>query len=338
MEQSQFAEFVAALWTKQGWQTQVTTKKGKSFVTLQREGAEGLIWARPATGEGVSGKELQQFVMLCKQYGVGEGAVVTSGTFSEDAAKIGSQAGVQVVDGEKLKTIIEARELHDLVGQYANGDGDGDGTAASESVDSDEDGFSLPFSLPDSVPDSLPVQPKLVAGVVVLLLGLVGAAVVAPMILGTGGQVETQDWNVTAQSTAANNSTDSLAVQWNAKRISKLDSDSLDSGDPGVYKPDEGKQFLLVTMNVTNEGNDSVGLKPEDFGVRSNGTLYGYQPLTNVTDFSPMVIEEGQTESFSTLVSIDADATDATLVVSDRAKHGGISMTFEKDSNLVVEP
>ncbi len=42
-----------------GWQTQVTTKSGKSFVTLQREGAEGLIWARPATGEGVSGKALQ---------------------------------------------------------------------------------------------------------------------------------------------------------------------------------------------------------------------------------------------------------------------------------------
>ncbi|WP_390184420.1 restriction endonuclease [Haladaptatus pallidirubidus] len=309
MEQTPFAEFVAALWTKQGWQTQVTTKKEKSFVTLQKEGAEGLIWARPATGDAVSGKELQQFVMLCKQYGVGEGAVVTPGMFSEDAEKIGAKAGVQLVDGEKLRTIIEARELHDLVNKFTDG-----GERGAETNDSDEGGFSLPVSLPDS----LLVKPKLVVGVVVLLLGLVGTTTVAPMIIGTGGQVETQDWNVTAQSTVANNSTDSLTVQWNAKRLSELNPES---GDPGIYKPGEGKQFLLVTMNVTNEGNDSVGLKPGDFGVRSNGTLHGYQPLENVTDFSPMVIEGGQTKTFRTLVSIDA--ADATLVVSDRAKHGG---------------
>jgi hypothetical protein len=44
--------------------------------------------------------------MLCKQYGVDDGAVVTPGTFTDDAQKIGGQAGVQLVDGEKLRTIV----------------------------------------------------------------------------------------------------------------------------------------------------------------------------------------------------------------------------------------
>ncbi|WP_266078324.1 restriction endonuclease [Haladaptatus caseinilyticus] len=321
MEQSQFAEFVAALWSKQGWQTQVTTKKEKSFVTLQRDGAEGLIWARPATGEGISGEEIQQFGLLCKQYGVGEGAVVTSGNFTDDAEKIGSQAGVQLVDGEKLRTIVEARELHDLVRRYADTDVD-------ETTDSDDAGPSLP-----SLPDSMHISPKVAAGIVVALLALVGATTVAPMIFETGGEVQEREWNLTARFTSPHNATDSLSIRWNAKRVSEIDPES---GDSGVYKPNEGTQFLLVRMNVTNEGNDSVGLKPADFGVRSNGTVHGYQPLENVTAFSPTVIGVGQTETFWTVVSLDADASEATLIVSDRVKHGGVRIAFTRDSNLAV--
>ncbi len=323
MEQSTFAEFVAALWKKQGWQTQVTTKSGKSFVTLQREGAEGLIWARPATGEGVSGQELQQFVKLCKQYDVGEGAVVTSGTFGEDAQKIGKQTGVQLVDSEKLRTIIEARELHDLVREYADIDADGERSDGGD--ESGDDGRSLPFSLPESSP----ISPKVGVGIVVAILAILGATVVAPTILGTGGDVEAK-WNVTANSTTPTNTTKSLAVQWNAERVSKL---SPEGGD-GVYRPDENEQFLIVSMNVTNKGDDSVGLRPRDFGVRSNGTLRGYHPLKNASGFDPMVLEDGETATVWLVFSIDADATNATIVVSERARHGGARFRFVRDPNL----
>ncbi len=313
MDQSGFAKFVAALWEKQGWRTQTTTKSGKSFVVLQREGAEGLIWARPATGEGVSGKALQQFVMLCQQYSVDEGAVVTAGTFTEDAEKIATQAGVQLVDGEKLRTIVEARELHDLVSRYADVDDEADSEAlADDADDSDdsEDGFSLPIST--SVP------PKAIAGVVVAIAAIVLAVVVAPMLLGTGGKVAETGWNVTAASTTPDNVTSALYVQWNAKRVSKLDPES---GDDGVYRPRDGNQFLLVTMNVTNDGADSVGLRPRDFVLRSNGTLHGHQPLVNASGFDPNVLEAGESVTVWMVFSIDADATEATIVVSEPARH-----------------
>ncbi len=324
---AEFPEFVAALWEKQGWQTTVTEKSGKSFVALQRDGAEGLIWADPGTGESVSGQALQQFVMICKKYGVDEGAIVTPGTFSEDAEKIGSQAGVQLVDGEKLRTIVEARELHDLVGGFVE---DGDG---SNGDDEDGDGFSLPLSLPDSV--SLPdgISRKAVAGVFVAVLAIVAAVVVAPTILGTGGDVQTGGWNVTANSTAPSNATGALDVRWNTKRVSKVNPE----GGNGVYKPNDGTEFLLVSMNVTNSGNDSLGLRPQAFALRSNGTLRGYQPLNDTEGFQPSVLDSGESVSVWFVFSIDDDATNATIVTTGRLRRDHIRTKFIHDEALAVE-
>ncbi len=326
--QSAFPDFVATLWQKQGWKTTVTEKSGKSFVALQREDAEGLIWAKPGTGEAVSGKALQQFAMICKQYGVSEGAVVTPGTFSEDAEKTGSQAGVQLVDGEKLRTIIEARELHDIVEQFSEGNGDGSG----ESDDADGGG-RLPISLPDSLPIPDAVPRKAVAGVVVAVLAIMVAAVVVPTILGTGGSVKTDGWNVSATSTAPSNATNALEVRWNTKRVSKLNPKT---GDPGVYKPKGGKRFLLVSMNVSNNGKNSVGLQQQDFAVRSNGSLLGYQPLTNTTGHSA-VLQAGHSTTVWYAFSIDKDAKNATIVTSGRLRRNHVPTQFVHDKSVEAD-
>ncbi|WP_423744198.1 restriction endonuclease (plasmid) [Haladaptatus sp. SPP-AMP-3] len=325
--ESEFPEFVAALWGKQGWQTTVTEKSGKSFVALQRDGAEGLIWTKPGKGDAVSREELQQFVGICKKFGVNEGAVVTPGTFSEDAEKLGSQAAVQLVDGEKLRTIVEARELHNLVERFADG--------GDDESDSDEGGFSLPISIPESVPLPDEVPRKAVAVVFVAILAIVAATVVAPMILGTGGTVQTNGgWNVTANSTAPSNATGALDVRWNAKRVSKLNPES---GDDGVYKPGDGKKFLLVSMNVTNTGSDSLGLRPQAFALRSNGTLHGHQPLKNTTGFQPSVLDGGESTSVWLVFSIDADAPNATIVTTGRLRRGHVRTEFTRDETLSVE-
>ncbi|KZN25664.1 hypothetical protein A4G99_04195 [Haladaptatus sp. R4] len=324
--QSAFPDFVATLWRKQGWTTTVKEKAEKTFVALQREGAEGLIWATPRTGDGVSGKELQQFVKICKQYGVNEGAVVTPGTFTEDAEKIGSQAGIQLVDGEKLRTIVEARELHDLVEQFA----DGDATGADESGDTDGIG-PLPISLPNSLPIPDAVSRKMVAAVVVAVLAIALAAVVAPTILGTGGHVATDDgWNVSANSTATPNAANALEVRWNAKRVPKVDPKT---GDDGVYKARDGKQFLLVSMNVTNDGDDTVGLQSQDFAVRSNGSLLGAQALTNTTGHSG-VLESGDSTTVWYVFSIDEDAPSATIVTSGRMRRSNVPVRFVRDKSV----
>ncbi len=204
-----------------------------------------------------------------------------------------------MVDGEKLRTIVEARELHDLVGQFA--EGDGDGTEESGEERDGEDG-SLPISLPDSVslPDAIPR--KAVAGAVVAVLAIVAASVIAPddsrhrrATPANGG------WNVSANSTATPNATNALEVRWNTKRVSKLNPNT---GDDGVYKPRDGQQFLLVSMNVTNDGDDAVGLQPQDFALRSNGSLLGYQPLKNTTGHSS-VLEPDHSTTVWYVFSID---------------------------------
>jgi hypothetical protein len=233
-----------------------------------------------------------------------------------------------LVDGEKLRTIVEARELHDLLEGFVEGDGD-------DSDGADEDGFSLPISLPHSVslPDGIPW--KAVAGVFVAILAIVAATVVAPTILGTGGDVQTNGggWNVTANSTAPSNATGALDVRWNTKRVSKLNPKS----GNGVYKPDNGEEFLLISMNVTNSGSGPLGLRPQEFALRSNGTLRGYQPLNNTNGFQPGVLNSGESVSVWLVFSIDDDARNATIGTTGRLRRDHIRTKFTHDETLAVD-
>ncbi len=323
MDQSEFAAFVAALWERQGWRTQVTEKSGKSFVALQREDAEGLIWATPGSSDGVSGKALQQFVTLREQYGLDEGAVVTAGRFTDDAERIADQAGIEHVDGEKLRTIVEARELHDLVREHADGAAAGDdGTADDETTgDADDEG---PL-------DRLPAVPaKAVGGVVVALLAVVAAVVVGPTILGTGGEVQETAFDVSAASSVSGDETATLQVAWNAKATTELRP-----GNDTVYRPRSGQRFVLVEMNVTNAGDGTVGLRQRGFLLRANGTTHGHQPLSNASGFDPTVLGPGESTTVWTVFSVGESTTTATLVASE-AVYGDVGVRFDRDANISV--
>jgi hypothetical protein len=175
-------------------------------------------------------------------------------------------------------------------------------------------------------------QDRTITGVVAAL-PIVAAVVVAPTILGTGGDVQANGgWNVTANSTAPNNATGALDVRWNAKHVSKV---SPENGN-GVYKPDDGEGFLLVSMNVTNSGSDSLGLRPQAFMLRSNGALRGYQPLNDTEGFQPSVLDSGESVSVWFVFSID-DATNATIVTTGRLRRDRIRTTFTHDETLTVK-
>ena len=322
MDESDFAAFVADIWEQQGWNTQVTEKSGKAFVALQRDGAEGLIWATTGTGDDVSGKALQQFVQIAKEYGLDEGAVVTGGQFSDDAEQIADQAGIDLVDGEKLRTIVEARELHDLVEKHGDGSGGGSGG------DGDDDGAGLLDRLPvDDLPD---VPAKAVGGVVVAILAVVAAVVVGPTILGTGGNVQEESFNVTATSSVSGNETKALDVTWNAKTTAELEPEK-----NVVYRAREGQQFVVVQLNVTNTGEENIGLRQEGFRLRANGTVHGHQPLTNASGFEVGVLKPGKAMSTWTVFSVDEGVTNATLV-AEEGVYGDVAVRFQRDADLEV--
>jgi hypothetical protein len=321
MDQPRFAAFVAALWERQGWRTRVTEKSGKSFVALQREGAEGLIWATPGSGDGVSGKALQQFVTLREQYGLDEGAVVTAGRFTDDAERIADRAGVELVDGERLRTVVEARELHDLVREHADDAVAGDDGTPNDGTAEDVDGEGPLDRLP-SVPT------RAVGGAVVALLAVVAVVVVGPTILGTGGDVQETTFDVSAASSSGDAAT--LRVAWNAGATTELRP-----GDDSVYRPRPGQRFVLVRMNVTNAGSGTVGLRQRGFLLRANGTTRGHQPLSNASGFDPAVLAPGESTTVWTVFSVDESTTTATLVASE-AVYGDAAVRFDRDANLSV--
>ncbi|WP_327052959.1 restriction endonuclease [Halomicrococcus gelatinilyticus] len=325
MDESDFAAFVADIWEQQGWNTQVTEKSGKAFVALQRDGAEGLIWATTGSSGDVSGKALQQFVQTAQEYGLDEGAVVTAGQFSDDAERIADQAGVDLVDGEKLRTIVEARELHDLVEKYGGGSGSGGGGGG----DGDDDGPGLLDRLPvDDLPD---VSAKAVGGVVVVaVLAVVAFVVVGPTILGTGGNVQEQSFNVTSTSSVSGNETKALDVTWNARTTTELEPEK-----NVVYQARDGQQFVVVQLNVTNTGQGTVGLRQEGFRLRANGTVHGHQPLTNASGFEVGVLEPGKSMSTWTVFSVDEGVANATLV-ADGGVYGDVAVRFQRDADLEV--
>ncbi len=109
------------------------------------------------------------------------------------------------------------------------------------------------------------------------------------------------------------------------------------AGNPMVAESELATtSFSVVERRVTLDYTGDVMVVANETTIGGNTTLAPGTTI-NVTAFSPTVIGEGQTEPVWTVVSIDADATDATLVVSDRVKHGGVRIEFARDSNLAVE-
>jgi restriction endonuclease Mrr len=108
MDQSEFGQFVADLWERQGWQAQVKQDDGRTFVAVQRHetAEEGLLWAVPGNN-AIGGQEVQQFRSLCDEYGVEEAGIVAAGTLSDHARKVAEGTGLELRDGEAVTDLLE---------------------------------------------------------------------------------------------------------------------------------------------------------------------------------------------------------------------------------------
>lgn len=126
MDDYDFEHFVADLWERMGWQTEVsaqTADKGIDVVATRHSPYEekALIQAKrygPTTTVG--SPDIQQYASLKQQrHGVDKVLVVTTNGFSKQAAEIAHQLNVKLVDGDDLITLLEEFDARDLVERYA---------------------------------------------------------------------------------------------------------------------------------------------------------------------------------------------------------------------------
>ena len=340
MDQSAFGQFVAALWERQGWQTQVERDDGQIFVGVQRPetGEAGLLWPIPASEGEVGGQQVQQFDSLCRERGIEESAIVAAGPMSDHAEKVAAGTGVELLDGDGVEEFVKRRGLTDLVAQYGGGSGDdagsGDARSGGESGDGSDSGGDSPLDRFGAVGERAAalagrVGAKGVVVAVVLAVALVATGVLGgPSIPFLGGGAD-----VSAASAAPENATASLHVAWNAKVTDTIDPNE---SDDLAYRAPEGEQFVVVRMSIDNDGDAQVPLKQAAFRLEANGTTYANESLADHDGFLDFPIGPGENYAVWTVFTVPEGAS-GTLVYDQNATDAAVAVEFERDSELPVE-
>lgn len=303
-----FVDFLAALWAERGWETGVAEDDpGVFMITGDRDtGQRGLLLVVPATDAEVPGKRVQTVASICDAKNVDVGVVATRGTFSDDARRIAEVNDVHLLDTDELAQTVESEGLEDLVDAF---------------VDDGDDGQSLVSRLP--VPDGLPSlrSPAPVpiptrglmaalAVVAVLAIALVGAQTlgVAPslgFLPGLGGGAD--GFTVTA-ATLSSGGDGGVDVAWDARVQSAVVTDA------GRFEPSAGQQFVVVQMNVSNEGGSQVVLTNQFFGFAANNSRVAPQPLSGAKGQPPMPIPPGGERSVWVAFPVDEGVDAGTLL------------------------
>lgn len=125
MDEIRFEHFVADLWQKLGWETEVTQASADAGIDVVAEKEKPypqkqLIQAkRYSEGNTVSSSDVQQYSALKQQKdGVDASVIVTTSSFSRDAEKRGQELNVKLVDGNQLLDIIDDLDAYGLLEEY----------------------------------------------------------------------------------------------------------------------------------------------------------------------------------------------------------------------------
>ncbi|MEM4780177.1 MAG: restriction endonuclease [Halalkalicoccus sp.] len=125
MDDYDFEHFVADLWERMGWSTEVSTQsadRGIDVVATRNSPYEekALIQAkRYGPNTTVGSPAIQQYASLKHQrHGVDKVLVVTTNGFSGQAEELAHQLNVKLIDGEGLVGLVEDLEAADLVERY----------------------------------------------------------------------------------------------------------------------------------------------------------------------------------------------------------------------------
>ncbi|WP_416838985.1 hypothetical protein [Haloferax sp. DFSO52] len=362
LEPANFVRFLSDLWTQRNWQTSVQPRgEGRYLVQGQRgDGTKGMMLVLPAVEATVEKDHVRGFVAHAKKRQIDVIAIATQGVYTDEVRGFTTKHDVTLLDLDLLGETVDDEGLEETVKQYT--DGEVYETAdvefglpfdvpepvanvissvpihsVRERLDSlrgsDGDGGSLRDRLPSSLDDlksgSPPSVRVVVVAVLLLVLALGSVAALGPMVDGLGGPGMQDGVAVSALSSSPSPSAD-IVAQWNSRT-----TDSVAVGNESYTAP-EGKQFVLVSLNVSATGSSPGSLSQSDLVFESDGVRYGYQPLSNSSGFANGgLFAPNESETVWTVFTVPSNTTTGTVLVRGS---GDDTVAFVYDESLPVEP
>jgi hypothetical protein len=125
MDPYEFEHFVADLWVRMGWETEVSDEsmdEGVDVIARKQSPYEQttLIQAkRYGPNTTVGSPDIQQYASLDRQYtGVDKVVVVTTNEFTNQARDLAERLNVKLIDGDTLAELVVEHDALDLVDEY----------------------------------------------------------------------------------------------------------------------------------------------------------------------------------------------------------------------------
>lgn len=180
LDPTEFERFIAELWERRGWETELTTSSGDGGIDVvatknQPVPEKWLIQAKCyGNGNTVGAPEVREYHSLNRTNPDADlTLVVTTSSFTTPAKQTASSLDVKLVDGPQLSQIIEDADAGDLVIDYTSGD-----TPTSDSPSPEPDTTSRTNSTDQPTDEEMDVIDALLAVIQMLLvLGVLGYVV-----------------------------------------------------------------------------------------------------------------------------------------------------------------
>lgn len=347
----EFAEMLAAIWERHGWDTELTDQGGEFMVAGElSDGRRGAILVAPGDDGPVDQGQLQTIQSLQSEKGIDVPVAATRSSFDDGATEMAAVNGIHLVDPETLEETASAQGFEDLLKQYSGG-------SIIQKL-----GQALPLPGRSSIPtprmgipsiglSSTNTGMSVVLGVIVAIIGLLavftfgdslggliaglpipdfglfdaigallGGLPIPDIGLGGGG------YSVTAVS-LVDGDTDPMGVAWDTRSKNEV------VGPNGTaFGAPENHTFVVVQLNATNPTAQTRVLKSGAFGFASGAQRYGSQPLEGAAGQLPVIVPPGSSTAGYLVFAVPEDTESGTLLALPGADRSAI--TFERDRSL----
>lgn len=160
MDPYEFEHFVADIWERMGWETEVSSAsadKGVDIIVRKSRPYDQLVLIqakRYGPNSTVGSPDVQQYASLRQQYdGVDKVLIVTTNGYSRQAREIAEDLNVKLIDGDGLVELIEEYDSLDLVAEYLDFIEPAEQVDQSDSDESELSGGESPTKTEAATPD-----------------------------------------------------------------------------------------------------------------------------------------------------------------------------------------
>jgi len=125
MDDEEFEHFVADLWARRGWETEVSQKSRDKSLDVMAEKTDpypqrhAIQAKRYQEGNRVGGPKISEYASLREYFDADASVVVATSGYTRDARERAKTLNVKLVDGDDLVEQVEQLGAHDLVEKYS---------------------------------------------------------------------------------------------------------------------------------------------------------------------------------------------------------------------------